>query len=184
MSDRFPGKAPRATARVLGHCALAHRTRGALLAAAVLGSTFVSSPARSDSAVTKPYALTTGSTFSQGCFPPCLCPVFISNDVRGTFNLTPLPVGAPFEVFSVTDVNWRVKIGERDIPITGSGTYMRIGFQHRLELDLAIDNEAPRHFDSGLVAGGAEFPNIDSTISLHGQERSGGDRGTDRGRRV
>jgi hypothetical protein len=31
------------------------------------------------------YRLERGSTFSRGCFPPCLCPVFSTEELRGTY---------------------------------------------------------------------------------------------------
>ncbi len=72
----------------------------------------------------------------------------------------------------MTNVRWRATIFGKDASITGSGTY-RVGgefaVEQQLALDLAIGGDPPRHFDSGLVPGGGEFPKIATTISLHSQ---------------
>ena len=119
------------------------------------------------------YVLGKGSTFSFGCFPPCLCPVFETDAIHGVFRLTKLPNtnGSPFTDYAVTDVLWWVKKLGEVVPVTGSGTYEQGGefaVEQRLALDLQVGGDAVQHFDSGLVPGGGEFPVIDATISLHG----------------
>ncbi len=51
------------------------------------------------------------------------------------------------------------------------GTY-RIGgefaVEQQLSLDLRVDAEDLTHFDSGLVAGGGDFPSLDIPISVNG----------------
>jgi hypothetical protein len=121
------------------------------------------------------YGLTADSTFTQGCFPPLLCPVAIGPDVGGTFRLieVPQPELAPFQVYRVVDVYWLARYGGKDVPITGSGPYQIEGefaLQHRLQLDLRVGDEDVQSFDSGLVvADGAPFPAIDIRISIHGE---------------
>jgi hypothetical protein len=118
------------------------------------------------------YRLEPGSTFQQGCFPPCLCPILQTVDLRGTFNLTPAGFDGLFSAYDVTDVNWIVSLGDSALRITGAGTY-RVGGefarQHRLELDLKVGEDPAQHFDSGLVPGGSGFPRIQITISMNGQ---------------
>jgi hypothetical protein len=65
-----------------------------------------------------------------------------------------------------------VTIGGQDVRITGSGTY-RIGGefarQHQLVLELTIGDETPQQFDSGLIPGGAAFPDmLPIVISING----------------
>ena len=72
------------------------------------------------------YRLEPGTTFQQGCFPPCLCPLLQEVSVRGTFNLTPAGFDGLFNTYAITDVSWIVSIGSADLRITGSGTY-RVG---------------------------------------------------------
>src|SRR6266478_346281 len=54
------------------------------------------------------YRLNKDSTFQQGCFPPCLCPIMIAVPVKGTFVLTPTGFDGLFDAYTVTDVNWLV----------------------------------------------------------------------------
>jgi hypothetical protein len=117
------------------------------------------------------YQLNPESSFQQGCFPPCLCPVMIAVPVKGTFVLTPTGVDPLFSHYAVTDVNWSVPISGSNMVVTGSGTY-KIGgefaLQQQLSLDLQLGGAKVEHFDSGLVAGPAPFPKIQATISMNG----------------
>jgi hypothetical protein len=118
------------------------------------------------------YRLNQESTFQQGCFPPCLCPIMIDVPVKGTFVLTPTGFDGLFDTYAVSDVNWLVSIGGTNATVTGSGTY-KIGgefaLQQQLSLDLEVGGEKAQHFDSGLVTGPAPFPDIKVTISVNGQ---------------
>src|SRR5439155_967051 len=100
------------------------------------------------------YRLNQGSTYEQGCFGPCLCPVLIDAPVKGTFALTPTGSDGLFNTYAVTDVNWVVPIDGTDTIVSGSGTY-RIGgefaLQQQLSLDLQVGGEKAEHFDSGVV---------------------------------
>jgi len=118
------------------------------------------------------YRLERGSTFSRGCFSPCLCAIFRTEEIRGTYALTFDHSDPLFDYYSVDDVNWIVTIGGQEVPITGSGTY-RIGgkfaLTHQMVLELAIGDENPQMFDSGLIPGGAEFPDIiNIVVSIDG----------------
>lgn len=119
------------------------------------------------------FRLSKASTFQEGCFPPCRCPIFEGVNVRGTLTLTPVGFDGSFQLFVVEEVNWTVGLGDPERRITGSGTY-RIelstsSFQplHRLQLDLMVDDEATEHFDSGLVVA-TDDRNITITISING----------------
>jgi len=123
------------------------------------------------------YDLNQGSTFEQGCFPPCVCPEMIEAPVQGTFLLTSTGYRGSFYTYDVTEVNWTVKLKDRTIFITGSGTY-KIGGEFALLQELSLDLQmgeggTVQHFDSGLVPFSAPpslpFPDFKVTISTNGQ---------------
>jgi hypothetical protein len=117
------------------------------------------------------YRLNADSSFQQGCFPPCMCPI-MGTGLRGTLVLTSTGFDGLFNTYAVTDVSWTLGSGDREQRVTGSGTYKVGGEpdrQHQLALDLKMGDGAVRHFDSGLVAGGEQFPDLSVTISMNGQ---------------
>ena len=118
------------------------------------------------------YRLNPDSRFQQGCFAPCMCPILSGESVRGTFVLTSTGFDGAFKAYAVTDVNWIVTSRDRELRVTGSGTY-RVGgesaVRQELVLDLTIGDSPVQHFDSGLVGGGEKFPDLSVTISMHGQ---------------
>ena len=118
------------------------------------------------------YGLEPGSTFSRGCFPPCLCPIFSTGEIRGTYLLTFDHFDPLFDYYVIDRVDWIVTIRGEEVRITGSGAY-RIGGefarQHQLTLALRIGNDSLELFDSGLILGGAGFPNmINIDVSIRG----------------
>jgi len=118
------------------------------------------------------YRLNAGSGFQQGCFPPCLCPLLQGANVRGTFTFTPKGSDGLFNRYTVDDVTWIVSVGDRELLVTGSGTYTiggEFAVQQQLVLDLKVGDDPVQHFDSGLAPGSAQFPDINVTISIHGQ---------------
>lgn len=118
------------------------------------------------------YSLNKESTFDQGCFPPCLCPVMGVSAVRGTFVLTPTGFDGLFNTYAVEDVRWVVSISGTNTLVTGQGTYMRggeVALQQELSLYLQVGGAAVEHFDSGLVPELTQFPDIKVTISTNGQ---------------
>src|SRR6266516_4429341 len=149
--------------------AIRNLSRAALL---LFGVVAVSTPASAQTGTL--YRLNEDSTFQQGCFPPCLCPIMISVPVKGTFVLTPTGFDGLFDTYTVTDVNWLVSTGGSNTTVTGCGTY-KIGgefaLQQQLSLDLQVGGDKVQHFDSGLVTGPAPFPDIKVTISVNGQQR-------------
>src|SRR5207247_8765990 len=72
------------------------------------------------------YRLEPGTTFQQGCFPPCLCPLLQEVSVRGTFNLTPAGFDGLFDTYAITDVGWLVSLGSGYLRISGAAPY-RVG---------------------------------------------------------
>ena len=122
----------------------------------------------------KTYGLDTISTFQRGCFPPCMCPVMESNPVKGTLVLVPGRATGGYRNYAVKSVNWVMVLPDQrqTLAITGSGTY-RItdgagAHVQQMTLDLRVGSEPTQRFDSGLVAGGNKFPNIDIVLSVHG----------------
>jgi len=118
------------------------------------------------------YRLNAESSFQRGCFAPCLCPVRQVTDARGTLILTFSGFDGLFDNYTLTDVNWTVNLGDQSLRVTGSGTYKvggEFAVQQQLGLDLKVGDDPVQHFDSGLVAGGGQFPDISITISIHGQ---------------
>ncbi len=88
------------------------------------------------------YRMTDRSTFQEGCFAPCMCPILEQRPVIGTFKLTHTGSNGGFEFYAVDDVNWTAPYSDPEIRTTGAGAYT-IGspglltvVQHRLELDL------------------------------------------------
>ena len=117
------------------------------------------------------YRLDKGSSFSRGCYPPCLCPLYSTDDIRGTYTLTLDHSDPQFTVYRVENVNWTVTLDGGDKRITGSGTYRRggqVALQQQMTLNLVVDGAAQQTFDSGLVSGADAFPKINVTISVSG----------------
>jgi hypothetical protein len=147
------------------------RRRAKLVLGLVFAVTLIGSAvARAqDSSASTIYRLNQGSTYQQGCFPPCLCPISQAATVAGTLILTPGPNSGSFKTYTVTEVNWVVPFAGRELRVIGSGTYEVDATQQRLELDLQANGQPEQLFDSGVVARRASFPNIIATISLHGE---------------
>src|SRR5437773_11332853 len=128
--------------------------------------------AQGSSVAATSYRLNPASNYQQGCFGPCMCPILVGTDVRGTFVLTSTGFDGLFNTYAVTDVNWIVASGDQELRVTGSGTYKvggEFAVQQELALDLKIGDSDAQRFDSGLVPGGGELPDISVTISISGQ---------------
>jgi len=117
------------------------------------------------------YKLDKDTRLQRGCFGPCMCPVLISSNARGTFILTHTGFDGLYDNYDVTDVDWIVYQNGSKVRIKGAGTY-RIGgevaIQQQLSLDLVVGSDPVEHYDSGLVSGPSDFPRIDITLSIHG----------------
>src|SRR5689334_9368811 len=84
------------------------------------------------------YTLNTNSSFEQGCFGPCECPVLIVQPVKGTFTLTPTGFDPLFSNYAVTDVHWSFPVNNTNRIVTGSGTY-KIGGEFALQQELSLN---------------------------------------------
>ena len=126
--------------------------------------------AQPDPSKASTYELGSDSRFMWGCFGPCACPVLYSQPLTGTFELKYVSSDPLFNNYTVSNVRWDFPDGSSNQIIRGAGTY-RVGgefaVQQQMILDLFIGNQPSKHFDSGLVQGGGEFPKIDIDISLH-----------------
>ncbi len=141
---------------------LARHAHSSLFIASVLGATL--------QAEAETYQLESEAAFETGCFGMCDCPVS-TEALAGTFALRHLAFDGLFDVYEVSGVQWTLPRIPQPVAITGSGTY-RVGgefaVQEQLSLDLSIDGNESQHFDSGVIAGGGEFPRIEIVISLNG----------------
>ncbi|MBI4880954.1 MAG: hypothetical protein HY812_15055 [Planctomycetes bacterium] len=123
-------------------------------------------------ALSSTYVLRKGSQFAQGCIPPCMCPVWLVPDFRGTFHLEKTVSSDPaFEEYAITDVNWLAGPPESEIRVVGAGSY-RVGtpagaLVQQLVLDLRVGADPLTTYDSGLLPGGSggSHPDIDLPLS-------------------
>ena len=112
------------------------------------------------------YVLQDFSLTEEGCFAPCMCPLF-GLFLGGTFELTPTGPDGDFQVLAIDDVDWVATVGGPVVRVvTGSGTFRVGDEQQQLVLDLQFDGGAVKHYDSGLVPVVAEFPEIDVLASV------------------
>ncbi len=109
------------------------------------------------------------SRFEVGCQAPCECPIW---DVRlsGSFALTVAGVDPLYAYYDLTNIDWKLDTGSSPLHVTGTGHYQvggEVAVMHRLTLDLVVGAHAPQHFDSGLVPGGGEWPEIRIEAAVH-----------------
>lgn len=131
-------------------------------------------PAKAEAAVGSTlYQLNVDSSFMQGCFPPCQCPLMLGVPVKATFLLTPTGFDGLFNNYAVTAVTWIFSVNATNLFVTGSGTYKiggEVGLQQELSLSLLLGGGSIlTKFDSGVVAESVPFPNIKVSISMDGQ---------------
>src|SRR5262245_11844363 len=140
-----------------------------LLAAitAFFSLTFLTS---TEASATVLYRLERTSTFQQGCFPPCECPLLETATLQGSFEFALITVGDVFDFYEVKDVRWIAEGPAGDHGIRGSGYYKMstITGENQMWLDLAVDQNAPELYSNGEVPMAALFPEIDVTISKNG----------------
>lgn len=120
------------------------------------------------------YRLRGASSFVEGCFDPCACPISLNDEFRGTFRLQPTPsLSVDWRRFEVSEVNWLVGHAPNELRVTGSGVYRvsRALNQHEMTLDLQLDDGPVTTFDSGIVPGGGKgrLPKIVISIDMADQ---------------
>lgn len=115
--------------------------------------------------------------FEEGCFPPCFCPVFFQEDLRGTLRLAPMPATQPgINRWRVFEANWFITWGEDIRRVVGHGEYTQVILPggpptHRLTMQLSIDDEPAERYDSGhqaFVPTPGVLPLFDLSISRDG----------------
>jgi hypothetical protein len=114
------------------------------------------------------YRLTPASTYQDGCFDPCACPVQLQGGLIGAFKLTSAPPDPLYSNYRVSDLN--LLVPEYGTWVTGSGTYKvggEFALTQELSLDLKVGDRDVQHYDSGLVVGGGDFPALDLTVSMN-----------------
>jgi hypothetical protein len=114
------------------------------------------------------------STYQEGCFPPCHCPIAIAQ-LRGGLQLVPLFDYGTYALYATVNVNLRTGPDVTGLPRTlrGAGLYTLIqGFAgpiHQLRLNLSLDGSDLELFDSGLLNdGSASFPELHVLLSQNG----------------
>ena len=81
-------------------------------------------PQVSPAAMGQHFALQKNSTYEDGCFAPCMCPVLIHDVLRGRFTLNFVDTENGYDVYDVKNVQWFVTLSDGStIFIQGSGTY-------------------------------------------------------------
>ena len=117
------------------------------------------------------YRLERTSTFTRGCFPPCMCPVSQSVPITGTFKLALITVGNVFDFYEVSQLRMKIRINSGEVvEITGSGNYAvsTIADMQHMEVSLVVGSEPPTMYQSDVVSGGGAFPRIALPISING----------------
>lgn len=125
------------------------------------------------------YTLAEEANYVTGCFPPCMCPLKLAPNIRGTFELRRvISQDTSFRAFAIDNVNWLVTTaslpeGDQELFITGSGQY-RVSSsggstQQELVLQLQVGDSEPAQFSSGIVPGGSMsgLPTIDVAINMN-----------------
>lgn len=137
--------------------------------ASTLALSLLCAPAAAQSVT---YELTGASGYTEGCYPPCTCPIWLADSLTGGFVLTFQSVTPDFyEHYAVSDLAFEIQTGGQSIDVTGSGQYDVGGHlivMQRLQLDLSFGGAPPTHFDSGSTIGGSGFPDLDVAVSEHG----------------
>jgi hypothetical protein len=112
------------------------------------------------------YELTDQSGYVEGCFDPCMCPIFFNPTLTGSFMLTAVSQGDG-ALFLVTEVEWQFAMGGETILVTGSGQYVIEGEQHQMVLDLFVGDAPLEQYDSGLVPLEGDLQGIVIAIAMN-----------------
>ena len=112
-----------------------------------------------------------GTTYQQGCFPPCHCPLFAPVEANGTFDLVLLENLGTVANHSITNVNWSVGPPVAGV-FTGSGDYALIqgiaGPIHSMDLFLDVGDLELASFSSGGLMNTTPGTQISIVVSQTG----------------
>ncbi len=117
------------------------------------------------------YEIVSPSSYAQGCYEPCACPIWSSEDVRGSFELRFVGSDPVFAHYAVRGFELIVLAGDRERRLSGAGTYDlggEVAYLHRMELDLSTDGGPPEHFYSETAPAERAPEQIDIDLSIHG----------------
>ena len=114
------------------------------------------------------YQLTDESGYIEGCFDPCMCPIFMNLTLQGSFQLAAASQDGEVALFEVTAIDWQFIRAEETISVIGSGQYTIDADQHQLVLDLQVGDAPAQQFDSGLVPLEGDFDGISIAVALNG----------------
>jgi hypothetical protein len=112
------------------------------------------------------YELAPDTIFQEGCVAPCMCPVMLSEEVKGTFLLTRQKSDNQwYSLYRLSRLHWTVTAPDGGIlhTINGRGIYQVGGdfaLTQQLTLEVRIDGGELQYLDSGMIPGGEEFPVI------------------------
>ena len=89
------------------------------------------------------YYLHRPSSYQEGCWGLCACPLTVPAPMRGAFTLSLITVGDVTDFYSVTNVNWTVPLlGPSGTTLTGSGNFSAGQFPYanhqHMNLDLTL----------------------------------------------
>ncbi|MCA8962185.1 MAG: hypothetical protein KDC38_16785 [Planctomycetes bacterium] len=118
-----------------------------------------------DRANAQVYSIEEGQ-FTQGCLPPCLCPILLLGDLEGTFELSFTGFDGSFAVYSLTNFDAvATNFAGDQIPLTGAGEYrVDEGAElHEMTLDVSDSAGTTLAMNSGgsvPFADGVAFPDI------------------------
>ncbi len=113
------------------------------------------------------YEITAGQ-FTQGCLPPCLCPILFVGELEGTFTLDFTGPDGSFDVYTLSDFDVDVINFLGDvIELSGNGEYRvdEVAGEHELTIEiidvetgdvLSMNSGGPVEFAPGVV-----FPDIE-----------------------
>ena len=88
----------------------------------VVALLFAAAPALADPPVVR-YVLETGSSFQEGCFAPCMCPILAPIVLEGDFDLTRAGNSGGFRTLTLSNIDWNVSV--LNYRLTGSGTLLQ-----------------------------------------------------------
>jgi hypothetical protein len=64
------------------------------------------------------FLLLPASTYTEGCYPPCACPIF-TTPLRGSFDLTLISIGDVTDFYEITNVDFLAR--GPGLHLTGEG---------------------------------------------------------------
>ncbi|HMN42331.1 MAG TPA: GC-type dockerin domain-anchored protein [Phycisphaerales bacterium] len=118
------------------------------------------------------YYLRAPSSYQEGCWGGCACPLSLGEPMRGTFTLSLITVGDATDFYAVSGVDWTVPTlagggGQPfDVALAGAGTFAAgqhpFATHQHMALDLTLTPPGPwtgvQHFETTIDAGMRTVP--------------------------